>query len=256
MSRCANAKIDHSKCAAQGDANGSWKILIAGRGHEVNDFLKISSLIEPRISAFSHFTTSEPFGYGLLCGRGTSPLGSQLFYSNMVGRTSISELNQSHVNEIIDALKQYKHLDAINHEGIIRAVDLHQTTRHLNPTSSWIVLAYFSIIEMLLTHNPRDKEIGDSITHQLRTKIALLSERLTKPFDYTLFGSQVNPDKIWKDLYSYRSSIAHGEHIDFNIKFKTLKNEITALGFLASATRNLLIYSFTEPNLINRLKPI
>jgi hypothetical protein len=129
-------------------------------------------------------------------------------------------------------------------------------TRRFNNAGRVVVLAYFAIIEMLLTHNPNDKEIGDSISHQLITKISLLSTRLSDDFDYHLFETSVPSDKIWKLLYSYRSSIAHGNHIDFDKTFKNLKSEINTMQFIASATRILLKHALKEPDLINGLKPI
>jgi hypothetical protein len=161
-----------------------------------------------------------------------------------------------HVGNIQKILELYRSLDPIKHEGIIRAVEFHHTTRRFNNFGRLAVLAYFVIIEMLLTHNPGDREIGDSISHQLKTKISLLSGRLSQKLDYQLFEPSTSYDRIWGLLYSYRSDIAHGEHIEFAKKFRILKTEEDTWRFIASATRILLEHALKEPDLIIGLKPI
>jgi hypothetical protein len=111
-------------------------------------------------------------------------------------------------------------------------------------------------VEIVLTHDPSGKEIGDSISHQLITKISLLSGRLLSNFEYDLFEKNVHSDKIWKLLYSYRSSIAHGNHIDFVKTLRCLSTEEKSVKFLASATRILLRHALREPDLFTGLKPI
>jgi hypothetical protein len=235
-----------------------WRYYIlafSGSENDVYNLLKITFLLPPYISAFAKFRTTLPLGRGSVFGRGMDASASQSFYSNLIAPQHF-DLTQQNVNDLKETLELYNRLDPTRHEGIIRAIDFHYTTRRLNTLGSLAVLAYFSIIEMLLTHNPNDKEIGDSISHQLKTKLALLSARLSKTFDYELFDENIKSDKTWGLLYSYRSSIAHGDHIDFETKLKSLKTEDNALKFLSSATRILLTQALREPDLINGLKPI
>ena len=151
----------------------------------------------------------------------------------------------------------YNKLDKKKHEGIIRAFDFNANMKMLTNANNMRVLAYFAIIEMLLTHNPNEKEIGDLLTHQIKTKIALISSRLDTPINYTTFGAGVAPDKIWSALYNFRSSIAHGNHINFQEgKCAVLKDPGTATTFVAAVCKNLLKHALYEPELINSLKPI
>src|SRR5580658_8618233 len=89
------------------------------------------------------------------------------------------------------------------------------------------VLGYFSILEALLTHKPKLNE-ADSLTHQIRTKMPMLSARFfERQLDYA--GSFGNPphETIWKALYDYRSKLAHGEQPDIKADFQVLRDFLT-----------------------------
>ncbi len=159
--------------------------------------------------------------------------------------------------EIKQLLEKYLSLDESKHEGIKRAIELNWNLKRISNLNNLPILGLFMIIEMLLTHNPNDKEVGDSLTHQIKTKVAFLSPRFSKPLDYSAFGNNVKPEKIWGGLYNYRSCIAHGNHVDFaNDKLRMLKDADTAFDFLNRATRTLLAHAIMEPDVINGLKPI
>lgn len=118
------------------------------------------------------------------------------------------------------------------------------------------VLGLFAIIEMLLTHNPNDREIGDSLSHQISTKVPLLSARFQTPLDYSTFGTDARPSTIWKKLYEYRSKIAHGDVADFSGRLSLLVNQQTAITFLELAARQIVRHALNEPELVDALKPI
>ena len=110
---------------------------------------------------------------------------------------------------------------------------------------------------MLLTHNPNDKEIGDSLSHQIATKVALLDKRLPEPLPYVdYFGDESSPERIWKMLYSFRSAIAHGDNPDFKAKLRMLRSAKSATSFVGEATARLLRQALEEPELFDSLKPI
>jgi hypothetical protein len=135
--------------------------------------------------------------------------------------------------------------------------------RHAVPDSSSLhILSCFGIIESLLTHNPGDREVGDSLTHQLETKLAFLEKMFCRPLDFSIFGKQfATADgkakaKIWKALYGYRSSIAHGDRFMFAEKFKTLGSPEAALSFLREVTKLVLIVGLEKPNFLEDLKAV
>jgi hypothetical protein len=128
---------------------------------------------------------------------------------------------------------------------------------HLLPRGSeFEVLGLFSVIEMLITHNPSMKDIGDSITHQMKGKMPLLSKRFRRPLDYSRFGG-IPEENVWSLLYGYRSRLAHGGEVDFRAgAFKQLVSAMHALGFLHQAARSLIRHYFKEPQLIRDLKAV
>lgn len=74
-------------------------------------------------------------------------------------------------------------------------------------------LGYFGILEAVLTHAPKPNDPYDSITRQVRKKIALLNNRWSHPIDYSAFGG-AKPETVWEKMYGYRSRIAHGGNPD------------------------------------------
>jgi hypothetical protein len=249
----------HSKIVQQPKEKWRYYVInFLGTNIEVSRFFSIADLVFPYLTSYAGCLTSEEFGQGERRGRVNDPLGSQSFYSyHMLLDSSPRPLNRKCLRKLQELLRKYDKLDKDKHEGILRAVEYHTNIHRLSPLNNLHVLGLFMIIEMLLTHNPNDKEIGDSLSHQIRTKIALLSPRFTTPLDYSAFGKGCSPDKLWGSLYAYRSCIAHGNHIDFSKgTLKVLKDSKTADEFLIGATKTILVHALIEPDLINALKPI
>ncbi|HEU0049225.1 MAG TPA: hypothetical protein VFQ43_16665 [Nitrososphaera sp.] len=76
-------------------------------------------------------------------------------------------------------------------------------------------LGYFGLLESLLTHAPKPDDRYDSITRQVKTKLALLENRWSSRLDYSAFN-ETRPGKIWTKMYSCRSQIAHGTAPNFD----------------------------------------
>ena len=224
--------------------------------NEVHELLYVADFIYPYLASFFHWTTNEEYGKGKVVGYGIDPYGIQSFYARPHPEPP-KVLNDESIQRLKYGLDAYRSLEKTKHEGIIRAIEYNFNLKRLSAFNNLQVLCLFMIIEMLLTHNPNNKKIGDSLTHQIKTKIALLSSRLTEPLNYKSFGKEANHEKIWGSLYHYRSCIAHGSHIDFtDNKLKVLKDDKTAYAFLSQATKQILEHALKEPDLINSLKPI
>jgi hypothetical protein len=146
-------------------------------------------------------------------------------------------------------------LDTATYEGIARSIYLYCLRRRFQLPYGLELLGLFSVLEMLLTHKPKLAE-QDSLTHQISTKIPLLSARMSEALDYSCFATHVSDAKIWKQLYSLRSDIAHGEHVDFAKHFPALVDHETATSFVRNAVRRLLRFSLDEPALITALKKV
>jgi hypothetical protein len=115
-----------------------------------------------------------------------------------------------------------------------------------------MILGLFAVIESIITHQPK-AEAGDSLSHQIRTKIPLLAKRFDDKIDYRNFFSISDENKIWKNLYDYRSRIAHGGKIHFPNQLK-IKNSIFIVDFLRTVCKLLLRKAISEPQLCMDLR--
>jgi hypothetical protein len=139
---------------------------------------------------------------------------------------------------------------------INRAFQAYDSLNFLIESSDFDIIGLFSIIEMLITHNPESKDIGDSITHQMQSKLPLLMRRFERPVTHDrYFDSNVSIKKIWSALYAYRSAVAHGGVVDFSAKdLRLLKSAATAKAYLRGVVRALLRHILKEPQLFRDLK--
>jgi hypothetical protein len=230
-------------------------VAFTGVGRESYVFLDAANLISPALDAFAHVHTAGEFGTGQRLGWGGDPIRGVTAYQNLPSTTAeifdaaaLSQLKSTH--------QKLLGFDRERHRGIARAIDMLQGLKRIPPESELRILMLFAIIEMLLTHNPGDKEIGDSLSHQISTKVPLLSERFNAPLVYDCFDRNAPPEAIWKRLYKYRSGIAHGGSIDFVKELQILKGAENVHRFLKHAVRRLVRHSLDEPDLIDALKPI
>ena len=125
--------------------------------------------------------------------------------------------------------------------------------KSLPSLSSLIFLGYFGVLESLLTHNPKPSDPYDSITRQVKSKIALLNNRWTAKIDYAPFGSAV-PDKVWTKMYSYRSLLAHGGTADFSGELACLVSHAQALGLIKQTVKAVIRHALAEPQLLLDLR--
>ena len=146
-------------------------------------------------------------------------------------------------------------LDKTRYPNVSRAVaDFHQTKAITN-RSTLKVLSYFSIIECLLTHPPLPADRTDSVTRQITSKICLLSKRFQRELQYeSFFPNIVEPEKVWKRLYTYRSLLAHGGDIDFHQKFSALISTDNIRFFLVETLKLLILYALKEPEFLADLQ--
>lgn len=148
--------------------------------------------------------------------------------------------NQENQNEVIKkALIDYSELNTISDQSPFKLV------------------SYFSILESLITHNPKS-EYGNSISKQLSNKIEFLYNNFFIEFDLKNYFKGPDTDTIntiiYK-LYNYRSDVAHGNvpkfHKDLKIIAQNLEN---VLPFMENLLRQVLRISISKPLLIIGLK--
>jgi hypothetical protein len=114
-------------------------------------------------------------------------------------------------------------------------------------------LGYFALLESLLTHKPEPSDPYDSITRQVKKKLALLDHRWPRPLDYSPFkGATI--DTIWSRMYAYRSLVAHGGTPAFTGRLEILRNHDTALILLKETVKAVVRQALVEPQLLVDLR--
>jgi hypothetical protein len=222
--------------------------------NEVFQFLIAANLAEPSLASSCWFSTMEPYGRGEVCGRGGYIGGGR---HDPLPDPLEEIVDDGAVERWHEAFCAFSRLDAAKHEGIGRAAQLFQRLRHMQIADDFRVLGHFMVIEMLLTHRPGKSDVGDSLTHQIRTKVPLLSARMAPRIDYSNFADADSAKAIWEALYEYRSAVAHGRHADFDDRrLRILRSPVDANRFLAQAVRRLLRYALDEPQLVDDLKEV
>jgi hypothetical protein len=98
----------------------------------------------------------------------------------------------------------------------------------------------------LITHAPRLTETLDSINHQITSKIILLRKRYARMVLPSSYFLQASEESIWKKLYSYRSSVAHGSTVSFDGELQVLKGHDAVVAFLRDNVRELIALSLSE----------
>ncbi|MCP4545960.1 MAG: hypothetical protein GY835_05780 [bacterium] len=161
--------------------------------------------------------------------------------------------NLKEVRGLLDSFDESKRIE---YGFLDKALSDFLRLKELSTRSPFRVVCIFTVLEILMTSNITGRS-DRSITHQLKTKIPLLNNLLSKPLsfsDYFKGPDGLTDQKIVEKLYSYRSSIAHGSLADFDSELQVLGSEEVANKFLYELTRNLLIYSLKVPHLIHDLR--
>jgi hypothetical protein len=230
-------------------------LTFCGTGNDARDFFIAARLVVPTLWTLFLVYTKEPFGIGGWAGHGADTLAYQRNMMEWIKGEPHPTLNEAAISRVTDSYTALCRLDREAHPGARRAVEMFDLFARMPLMQVFDVLAMFMLIEMLLTHNPNDKEIGDSLTHQVSHKVPFVFERMGQRIDYLAFGG-ASSDKIWKKLYAYRSAIAHGENPKFGSDLQVLRDSETANRFLIDITRQLIRFSLDDPGLFEGLKPL
>ena len=167
--------------------------------------------------------------------------------------------------EIAEIVELRRALDDDQFPEIARTIALFIETDDLPEHSTQKFLAYFGIIESLLTHAPKPNDLVDSLTRQLTRNILLLNNRLPdhRKLQLDTFKG-AKPENVIKRLYSYRSAAAHGGDTADDIAWFQQNRppswlEINPMTlelhlFARSMAKRLLIAAMREPQLVQDLK--
>ena len=111
-------------------------------------------------------------------------------------------------------------------------------------------LGYFAILESLLTHAPKPTDPYDSVTRQVKRKVALLDHRWPDRINYTPFGN-ASSDTVWSKMYAYRSLLAHGEAPS---ELTVLGSSEQALQLVKETVKSVIRHALAEPQLLFDLR--
>ncbi len=149
------------------------------------------------------------------------------------------------------------HLQLIGHDEAVvqvrRLIRQLQDLRAVPGHSPLLFLGYFGLLESLLTHRPDPKDLYQSITRKVKTKIALLDSRFEQRLDYGAFPG-VRPETVWAKMYEYRSVLAHGDVADFDDSLRLLGNGDNALKLLTESVKKVIRQALKEPRLLADLR--
>jgi hypothetical protein len=148
-------------------------------------------------------------------------------------RTIYSRL-AAHDNSILDLDKVFKLVFELN---------------DLPRFSPLQILGYFAVLESILTHAPNPDDRYDSITRQIKQKLALLNKRWKPPLNYSAFAG-LSHDKVWSKMYAYRSAIAHGATPNFAGDLTVLGKAENADHLISEAAKKTIVQALEEPQLL------
>lgn len=237
---------------AQSNKTRCWVIAFNGSNSQVFTLGKVSTLINPKLQFGSTFMYKGPYqereGKSVLYG-GHSQIELLADQSRKVcQKVSTAELQK------LKNLYNFIGSEQTKYENIEFVLELYSSSGSLNVDSTLLTLSLFSIIESLIAHKPRLTETLDSITHQIKHKINLLSKRFDNTIIYDDFFGEIGYPKLWAKLYGLRSDIAHGQKYDFSKDYKILKSVGNVNHFLDQVTKELIKLSIEDFDLVNDIR--
>jgi hypothetical protein len=163
-----------------------------------------------------------------------------------------TSLGPDDVSDLSEVYKRFIDHDNAKLDLRSRLMD-YRAIRLIPRRSSLRIVAHFAILESLLTHTPQPTDPYDSITRQIRQKVALLNGRFRHKLDYAEFNA--SPETVWKKLYKVRSLLAHGAKPDFSIgELQALKDLPTVDAFIQKVTARVMRQAVYEPELLTDLR--
>lgn len=134
---------------------------------------------------------------------------------------------------------------------LISAIGEYISLQGIARSSKFQIIGLFTILEGAITHKPKPNDPYESITRQIKQKVALLNNRFDTKLGYSHhFGNTMAPEKVWEKLYACRSTIAHGGSPDYAKELSVLRNHRNVVRFLRQVVRSVLRQMLLEPQLI------
>ncbi|MFD0797618.1 hypothetical protein ACFQZJ_09110 [Maribacter chungangensis] len=199
------------------------------------------------LSAYTYFNDKNIINYN----NDTSQ-----FYPKIWDSKNFNQNDKIEFLKNLDLLKKFETVKE-NFPHISKALDDYFKTSEISNNSVFKIVSYIACLELLFVDGSMDKL--KSINLQLQSKLNLINNRLTKPVlveEYIKGPDTLNLGNVMGIIYNYRSSIAHGDFIDFEKRLKVLEKVsiIDILKFLRIILRKSILFALKEPDLIRDLK--
>jgi len=231
-----------------------WVITFEGNNQHIRDIEHIALLLKNDLDFGFTFIYEKASQQGKI-------FGTTLPDFNIYNKYTSSDVSCSNAitistDELENISKDYSWYKNIPEEFnfIEHAIKNFSSLRSIPKRSELIIVGYFSIIESLITHPPRLTETLDSISHQLKNKMILLSKRFSREIKPEAYFLPIKVEQLWAKLYGFRSYLAHGSKPNFQTDFQTLKNQDMVVAFLKENIKELLLMAMQQPEFINDLK--
>ena len=183
-------------------------------------------------------------------------LKSPIFYTDLLSsnEVKVKEIIENDIEEIGLIFELIKNFRKDEYPFIYKSLMDYSETAFISNHTSFKVISYLAVLEHLLCSEDNSK----SITHQLKSKIELINNTSDKPVDFRCYFT--GPDTltlpiILEKVYQYRSSIAHGDPVDLNGRFKILNKE-KVLPFLNEIIQMTLKEALIKPKFFDDLRKI
>jgi hypothetical protein len=230
-----------------------WVIAYSGNNRRQLDIMK-ASLLLPFDFQFGSMMFSENDQHGdlLFCHHFPDHVVERYndFEAVFKPPTKIDVKELKKIGKILNSIDALKHRNIEIYEHFEVAISRFREILTVSRKTDLIIVGLFALIEFLVTHKPRLHESLDSITHQLINKIVLLRKRYSRHIDATEYFSKAREEVIWKKLYAYRSSIAHGSVFQFTKEGAILNSKENVIEFLEENIKKLLLLLLEEPDLM------
>jgi len=178
-------------------------------------------------------------------------------FRKSVSESIVNKTNIVHEDDSKNVQENYhliKKLDRQKYPFTGRAIIEYDNLRNIPIEAPVRKLIYFIIWECLLTHKPDPKDPTDSISRQLKGKIALVNNRLSSKINLSNYTDGAKLETIISALYQYRSDLIHSGYTSFSGKIKILESHENADNILDEITTKLIIGALKEPKLLFDLK--
>lgn len=229
-----------------------WVIAFNGYNSQVIELGKTAALTNPKLHFGATFIYSEPDQKGERRGILYGDHSQIEFLAN----ESRKKYEAVHARELVKLKRYYRLIasDQAIHEKSRFVLELYSSSSSLRINSGLLTLSLFSIVESIIAHKPRLTETLDSIAHQIKHKLNLLSKRFDNAISHEDYFGEIAYPKLWSKLYGLRSDIAHGQKYEFQGANEVLRSLENVNRFLDKVAKELIKLSIEERELISDLR--